>query len=144
MNDKVNVKRVFDAPIEDVFDAFVNPTKMDKWHHPDGYHSKNTVNGKDSYEINMIEGKVGGNNGIISGKYLTFDRPNKLVFTWGWNWQKDLPPTKVEIDFKSLSSGKTEVNLTHSGFADEVTAKQHESGWGMAFNYLETFLRGGE
>jgi uncharacterized protein YndB with AHSA1/START domain len=113
---------------------------MDVWHHPDGYHSKNSVNGQESYEINMIEEKEGGNNGIISGKYLTFDRPNKLVFTWSWNWQPDLPPTTVEVNFKKIDKNKTEISLTHSGFEDLATAQQHGGGWEMAFNNLNEFL----
>lgn len=140
MKDFVNVKRVIDAPIEDVFDAFVNPQKLDAWHHPDGFTSKNKVNGEKSYEVEMSNNSM-PQVGVISGDYLEFDRPNRLVFTWSWDYQKDLPPTKVEIDFKSLDKNKTEIDLTHSGFMDEVTATQHESGWSMAFNHLEKFMK---
>ena len=143
MIDSVSVKRVFNAPINEVFDAFVNPEKMDNWHHPDGFTSKNKVFGEKRYEIEMSNNKI-PQVGIISGDYLEFKRPERLVFTWSWDWQKDLPPTKVEIDFKKLSEDKTEISLVHSGFTDQVTATQHESGWEMAFNYLETFLKGGE
>lgn len=143
MDDKVQVKRIFDAPIEDVFDAFINPKKLDAWHHPDGYTSKNKVNGQESYTVEMSNNSI-NQVGIISGKYLEFKKPNRLVFTWSWNWQKDLPETKVEVNFKKLKGNRTEVLLIHSGFMDEATAKQHESGWGMAFNYLEKYLKGGE
>ena len=139
MDNKVSISKVINGPIDEVFDAFVNPEIMDQWHHPDGYTSKNEVEGEKSYKIHM---KKDGDSqaGIISGKYLTFDRPNKLVFTWAWNWQKDLPPTTVEVDFKKLDENKTEVSLVHIGFADEITAKQHAQGWEMALNNLNNFL----
>lgn len=143
MNNKVSVKRIFDAPIAEVFDAWVNPEKMDAWHHPDGFSSKNKVFDNKRYEIEMSNNSI-DQVGIISGEYLEFKRPERLVFTWSWNWQKDLPSTKVEVAFKKLSDNKTEVFLTHSGFMDEVTAKQHETGWEMAFTNLEKFLKGGE
>jgi uncharacterized protein YndB with AHSA1/START domain len=143
MNNKVQIKRVFDGSIEEVFDAWVNPEKLDIWHHPDGYSSKTKVNGLKNYEIEMSNNSI-NQVGIISGEYLEFDRPNRLVFTWSWNWQKDLPATKVEVDFKKLDESKTEIFLTHSGFMDEVTAKQHETGWGQAFTNLEKFSKGGE
>lgn len=143
MDGKVNITRVISGPIDEVFDAFVNPEKLG-WHHPDGYHSKTTVNGEKSYEINMIGDKIGGKNGIISGEFTAFDRPNKLVFTWSWNWQPGMSPTTVEVNFKKIDENKTQVSLTHSGFADEATAHQHEVGWGMAFNNLNKQLEGGE
>ena len=142
MNDSIVVKRIFDFPIDDVFEAWVNEEKL-AWHHPDGYHSVTKINGHDSYEIEMINDSI-DQKGIISGKYLTFDRPNRLTFTWSWNWQKDWPATTVDVIFKSLSAEKTEITLTHSGFMDEATAKQHESGWEMAFKNFDEQLRGGE
>ena len=143
MNDKAQVKRVFNASIDDVFDAFVNPEKMDVWHHPDGFTSKNKVFGEKNYEVEMSNNSI-NQVGIISGEYLEFNRPNRLVFTWSWDWQKGMNPTKVEIDFKRLDSNITEVNLLHSGFADSQSASQHEAGWGMSFTNLEKMLEGGE
>jgi uncharacterized protein YndB with AHSA1/START domain len=139
-NDRVTVKRVFDFPIEDVWEAWVNEEKL-AWHHPDGYHSVTHLHGQESYEIEMINDSI-DQKGIISGKYLVFDKPNQLKFTWSWNWQPELPPTTVDVVFKSLAPNKTEITLTHSGFMDEVTAKQHESGWSMAFENLNKQLGG--
>jgi|SRR4051812_46432716 uncharacterized protein YndB with AHSA1/START domain len=136
--DSVTIKRVFDFPIEDVFDAWVNENKL-AWHHPDGYHSVTHINGQESYEIEMINDSI-DQKGIISGKYLTYDKPNRLTFTWSWNWQPELPPTTVDVVFNSLEANKTEIILTHSGFTDGATAKQHESGWTMAFGNLNTQL----
>lgn len=143
MDDKVQIKRIINASIDDVFDAWVNPKKLDAWHYPDGYSSKTKVNGQESYEIEMSNNSI-DQVGIISGKYLEFKRPNRLVFTWSWNWQKNLSPTTVEVNFKKLADDKTEVSLIHSGFLDVQTEKQHETGWEMAFSNLEKFLNGGE
>lgn len=143
MIDSAKVTRIFDAPIEDVFDAWINPKKLDLWHHPDGYSSKTKINGQKSYEVEMSNNSI-NQVGIIFGEYLEWDKPNKLVFTWSWDWQKGMVPTKVEVNFKKISENKTEVSLIHSGFADEENAKQHEAGWGMSFTNLEKVLKGGE
>jgi len=143
MRDSAEVKRVFDAPIDKVFEAFINPEFMDKWHHPDGFTSKNKVNGEKSYEVEMSNNSM-PQVGIISGEYLEFNRPNRLVFTWSWNWNPGMSPTTVTVDFKSLSDNTTEVVLVHSGFATEEDTIQHETGWGMSFNNLAKVLRGGE
>ena len=142
MDNSVTIKRILDFPIEDVFDAWVNEDKL-SWHHPDGYHSITHLKGQESYEIEMINDSI-DQKGIISGKFLKFDRPSRLTFTWSWDWQKDLPETKVDVSFKSLEENKTEITLVHSGFMDGATAKIHEIGWGLAFGNLEKFLRGGE
>ena len=140
MNDKVNFTRVISGPIDEVFDAFVNPTKMDQWHHPDGYSSKNKVDGEKSFETIMLEDRDGGQEGTISGEYLEFVRPTRLVFTWSWNWDPNMAPTTVSVHFKTVEGNKTEVSLVHSGFTDAVDAKQHKEGWEMAFNHLNEFL----
>lgn len=120
---KVSVKRTINAPVADVFKAWVDPEIMKQWYSPAGMSttktkSDPTVGGK--YEVTMAMGDQEFNN---SGKYLEIDEPNKLVFTWN----KD--DSIVTVLFTEVEDGKTEVSLTHTGFADEASQKQHEQGW---------------
>lgn len=129
----VTVTRVIKAPIERVFQVWTEPQQMEQLYGPEDTEttdaaSDNRVGGK--YRFTM---KVNGQEFKISGEYLEFDEPNKLVFTWGEN-------TTVSIEFKKLDDNTTEVSLIHSGFDSEQSRDQHEQGWKSTLNKLVKHL----
>ncbi|MBI4093368.1 SRPBCC domain-containing protein, partial [Candidatus Kaiserbacteria bacterium] len=60
--------------------------------------------------------------------------------TWQWQngdtWGSE---TLVTVDFKPVGD-KTEMTMTHSGFADEKQKEMHNQGWSSSFNKLEKIL----
>jgi uncharacterized protein YndB with AHSA1/START domain len=128
------IKRIFDAPAEMVFDAWLDANTVGRWLFA-------TPGGKmDSVKIDP---RVGGEFEIIDkrgdelmrhiGTYLEIDRPRRLVFTFAVpQYSKEF--TKVSIDIVPLDSG-CELTLTHEG----VLAEWREStvdGWTMILNGL--------
>jgi uncharacterized protein YndB with AHSA1/START domain len=85
MNDlTVNVSKVINAPATKLFDAWLDPATLAKFMLPmpgmacPSVESDARVGG--GFTIVMM---VGENKIPHTGNYLTIDRPNKLVFTWG-------------------------------------------------------------
>ncbi len=138
----VEVKRVINASIEEVFKAWTEPEQMKQWYSPEGMTtpeaaSDNKKGGK--YHVQM---KMGEQKFDMHGKYLEYEEPNpstssgqaKLVFTWNHD------DSVVRVDFKKLDDNKTEVALKHTGFANEQSRAQHDEGWVGTFNKLGKFF----
>lgn len=137
---KVILKRIIHAPIDDVFDAWTTPSEMKKWYSPEGMStteatSESNKDGK--YTVTM---KVGETTFQMHGKYIEFDRPYKLVFTWESAMPKDDKPSIVSVEFKKISENITEVSLTHSGFGSKEDRDQHDVGWNGTINKLEKYI----
>ena len=54
--------------------------------------------------------------------------PNERL-TFSWQWADSEVVTKVRVEFRELSSGETEMTLTHSGFPDTAMRDLHNEGW---------------
>lgn len=94
------VRRVFTAPRQRVFRAWIEPTALERWLRPRGL----------SMTVSKLEARVGGlfrfdleNGGSISGTYLNFTPPEKLVFTWSGEAIQDRG-TIVTLDFLEQGS----------------------------------------
>ena len=74
------------------------------------------------------------------GFYTEIDRPNRLAFTWIW----DGSDTRqlIELDFEE-ADGVTTVRFAHIDLWDEQAVRDHEDGWGKAFDNLARTLEGG-
>ncbi len=129
MNDLVlSVNKVINAPIEKVFDAWLDAKMLAKFILP--------MPGMPEPEVKN-DPKQGGNFTIImhvgendiphTGEYLEVSRPNKLVFSWVSPFSSD--DSIVTIDFIKLADNVTEVKLTHVRFIDEEARSDHEGGW---------------
>ena len=142
-NNTIHITKVFDAPIEKVWDALTNPESLKQWKSPEGMTTPDAqvdlhVDGK--YAITMA-GEHAGPTGKVTvrGIYKQIVEPTKLVFTWQWEGQDE--KTKITIELKELSDTKTEMNFRHEGFTDNESRNSHRSGWNSTFEKLETFLQ---
>ncbi len=130
-----NQTKVINAPIEKVFDAWLNPEMLSRFMIPmPGMPQPKT-------EADGVEGgrftiymDVGDQVIPHSGTYLEFDRPNRLVFSWESPFSTD--GSNVTLEFAEIDSGGTRVDLTHVRFIDEETRSNHEAGWGNILTAL--------
>jgi uncharacterized protein YndB with AHSA1/START domain len=69
---------------------------------------------------------------VATGVYREVDPPNRLVFTWGWESNPDVPPgsTTVEITLTAEGDG-TLLRLRHSGLPTDEQRSSHRNGWVM-------------
>lgn len=142
MEDISNVKvtRIINASIEQVFDAWTDAEQMKHWYSPEGMTTPEAVSDCKKGGEYAVTMKMGEMTFQMHGKYLEFERPTRLVFTWDSAMFGDNNPTTVTVDFKKIDSNKTEVILTHSGFATIEDRNQHDMGWNGTLNKLEKFV----
>jgi uncharacterized protein YndB with AHSA1/START domain len=124
----LTTSRIINAPIETVFNAWLDPATLSKFMIPgDGM----TVPSADA------DGKEGGRFSIVmragdqdiphAGTYLTIERYSKIVFTWESPFSVD--GSTVTLNLSSNDTGATEIELVHEKFPDETSRDNHHSGW---------------
>lgn len=130
----VNVTKVIHAPIEKVFDAWLNPEMLSQFilPMPGMPHPHTETDAREGGKFTIIM-QVGDDKIPHTGKYLEISRPNKLVFTWESPFSTE--GSIVTLEFNELENNQTNVNLTHVKFIDEESRINHEGGWG---NILES------
>ncbi|CAB1209831.1 SRPBCC family protein [Acinetobacter bouvetii] len=139
MNESNTVKlhRVFSAPPERVYRAFIDPDALVKWLAPHGFTAK----------VHHLDAKVGGSykmsfTNFSTGSSHSFGGtyheliPNQLL---RYSDQFDDPnlPGNIEviIQFKAVSVG-TEVHITQSGIPDVIPVEACYLGWQESLQLL--------
>jgi uncharacterized protein YndB with AHSA1/START domain len=136
MNERysLTVERVIPGPIEQVFDAWLDPVSMKQWMKP----GPMTLS---AASINPVVGgqytlAFSGDGKVIphEGEYREITRPHRLVFTWK---SAGAGETLVTIEFATVADRKTKVTLTHERFVSESAREGHRAGWGGILEKLE-------
>lgn len=80
---------------------------------------------------------------VVSGEFLEVADPERVVFTWGWEGNAQVPPgsTTVAIDLAADGDG-TKLTLRHSGLPSPEAAALHEEGWIFFVDRLAVTARG--
>lgn len=141
-NRTLTIKKVFDAPVKLVWEAWTNPDHIMKWWAPPGM------------KINMIsyDFKVGGewkfsmpmpdgNLFISEGTYLEIEQYKKIVTS------ADFKPmtegVELHVLFEALDD-KTNFTFSVIHVTEEYCKAQEEmgfyNGWGSALNRMETLI----
>ena len=124
----VNVKRTINAPIEKVFDAWLNPETLAQFILPmPGMPSPDVENDAKEGGGFTIVMHVGEEKIPHTGKYVEISRPNKLVFSWVSPFSTD--DSTVALNFSALDEDTTHIELTHIKFLHEEARSDHEGGW---------------
>jgi uncharacterized protein YndB with AHSA1/START domain len=135
----VSVRRFIRAPRERVFDAWVNPEIRRRW----------WLNARGEGPIECsIDPRKGGRYTIrqigggdctealddryewtMTGEFLEFDPPRRLVFTWKVNHVDEAPSDeRVTVEFLELPDG-TEIAIQHEGILSERLRAGTDRGW---------------
>jgi len=130
----VIVTKTIQAPIEKVFDAWLNPKMLSQFILPmPGMPQPHTeTDAREGGKFTIIM-QVGDDKIPHTGEYLEISRPNKLVFTWESPFSTE--DSTVTLEFNKLENNQTNINLTHVKFSDGESRKNHEGGWS---NILES------
>jgi uncharacterized protein YndB with AHSA1/START domain len=138
MPNTIHLHRVFKAPPERVYKAFVTPNALAKWMAPHGYYA--TV-----HEMNATVGGVykmsftnlsTGKGDSFGGKYLELIPNEKIVHTDAFDKQDNLPGTMtVTTTFKPVLCG-TEVRIEQAGLPDAIPVEFCYSGWQESLQLL--------
>ncbi|RLA12703.1 MAG: SRPBCC domain-containing protein [Gammaproteobacteria bacterium] len=135
-----HVTQVIDAPLERVFDAWLNPEMLSRFMlpMPGMPEPKTEVDGRQGGRF-TIHMEVGEEVIPHSGTYLEIDRPNRLVFSWESPFAAD--GSTVTLEFSAQDSDSTVLMLTHERFIDEESRNNHEAGWGCILKLLGEICR---
>lgn len=131
----VNLTRTVNAPIERVFDAWLDPEMLTRFILPDPSMPPPEVQ-TDAREGGRFEivMHVGDDTLPHTGTYLIVERPHRLKFSWESAFSTD--DSTVTLDFTAIDAETTRVELTHVKFLHEAARSDHEGGWGHILDKL--------
>ncbi|NNG80803.1 SRPBCC family protein [Acinetobacter sp. ANC 5378] len=137
MPNTVKLHRVFSAPPERVFKAFIDPDALVKWMAPHGFTAK----------VHHLDAKVGGTYKMSFSNFSTSSSqsfagtyheiiPNQLLRYTDQFDDPNLPgQIEVTIQFNPVSVG-TEVYITQSGIPDVIPVEACYLGWQESLQLL--------
>lgn len=135
----VNLKKNIHAPIEKVFDAWLDPALLAQFILPmPGMPQPEVENDAREGGRFTIVMQVGDDRIPHSGSYLTVNRPAQLVFSWESPFSID--DSRVSLDFTAIDETATSVELTHVKFLNEEARSNHEGGWSNILDQLDAVL----
>ena len=135
----LRIERLIPAAPERVFDYWSEPDELVKWWGPEGFDiptSALDVRPGGHWRTTMRSQQ--GDLVTVSGVYREIDKPNRLVFTWGWDNDEGVRghETEVTITFEPAPGG-TRMVLVQQAFADKDQRDRHMGGWNSSLNCLE-------
>jgi uncharacterized protein YndB with AHSA1/START domain len=124
-----------DASPETVWEFLVDPEKLMRWK---GINADLETQPGGIFRCEVIPGH------IARGEYVEIDKPNKLVFTWGWDGSEDVPPgsSTIEIELASAGDG-TSLRFVHKDLPNAEAIASHAHGWDHYLPRLATAAGGG-
>ena len=125
-----------DASPETVWEFLVDPEKLMRWK---GINADLDAQPGGTFRCEVIPGH------IARGEYVEIDRPNRLVFTWGWDGSADVPPGSSTIVIELASDGEgTSLRFVHKDLPNAQAIASHAHGWDHYLPRLETAAGGGD
>lgn len=135
----LEVTKIINAPIERVFDAWLDPKMLSMFMMPMSGMPESDVE-NDAREGGKFTITMHAGDDLLphTGEYLEINRPDKLVFTWISHCSID--DSTVTLDFTKIDDNTTNVSLSHVKFIDEKTRSDHEGGWSNILEKLNVLL----
>ncbi len=141
----VEKERVFNAPVEMIFELWTKPELMNKW-----FNSKNHTRGhavavlekEGTMSMDFQMQKDGdyakkGDVWRVIGEYREIIPNEKLVFTW----MEDHQPYESLVTVNFISQDKkTLLKLKHQRFHDEENMNEFSSGWDYCLDSVESLI----
>ncbi len=135
----LEVTKIINAPIEKVFDAWLDPKMLSMFMMPmPGMPESDVENDPSEGGKFTITMHAGDDLLPHTGEYLEINRPDKLVFTWVSHCSVD--DSTVTLNFTKTGDNTTNVSLSHVKFIDEKTRSDHEGGWSNILEKLNDIL----
>ncbi len=145
---EITLTRIFDAPPELVYRAFVDPDQLCQWFGPEGFSVP--------YESVQIDARPGGFQRfvMVSDDDPTMRSPIDATFTdvienellVGHEDVEGIPGTtgsmrfRIRLEFHAEPGGKTRLELRQGPFT-EAMGKDTKAGWESSFTKLDSLLR---
>jgi uncharacterized protein YndB with AHSA1/START domain len=137
----LRLERSYEAPAEEVFDAWTNPEVLRRWWFVE--RSQRTpvadvdlrVGG--GYRLTMEDEESGARHTVV-GEYHEIRRPELLVYSWRWELDGGGTGHESTVTVRFIRDGeRTTVVLIHSGLEDEGSRDRHGAGWTACLGHLQ-------
>lgn len=128
--------RTYDLTPDELFDAWTRPDVLGAWFggwapgEAPPMESRPVPDGAYRWAMSLPDGAA-----WMHGRFTVVERPHRLAFTFGWEGQ-DGPLTPVELRFRALPDGRTELTLIHDVSDHENACVE---GWEGRFEELARF-----
>jgi uncharacterized protein YndB with AHSA1/START domain len=145
---EITISRVFDAPPELVYRAFVDPDQLGQWFGPEGFSVP--------YESVHVDARVGGYQRLImvsdedpriqSPVDATFSEVVENELLVGHQDVEGIPGTtgrqrfRLRLEFHAEPGGKTRLELRQGPFPEQM-GDDTVKGWESSFVKLDSLLR---
>lgn len=139
---ELTITRVFDAPRELVFRAWIDPDQLARWYGPAGVSTPREtiefdVRPGGRWSLTMVNDET-GDEYPTGGVFHEIAEPERLVFTWGDPARQDLMTT-VSVTLVDLGD-KTELTMHQTGLTDEHQRAGVRDGWSTALDKFATIF----
>lgn len=135
--DRLEIRRTFDASLEDAWTAWTDPKRVAKWFAPGPMNAevhRFSAREGGEFEVDMVD--PDGNVHKAAGTFRIVEPKKRLVMTWRWQaegaWGEE---TLVTVTFRERDGG-TEITLVHEKLRDAESVKEHTDGWTGVFEKL--------
>ena len=137
----VRIERTFDAPAEEVFDAWTSPEVMRRWWHagPNWETPEAEADLRVGGKVRVVMRARDGSEVEAQGEYRLIERPNRLEMTWTFSDDPSGTQQLIEVAF-SEEEGSTTVVMVNSGIATDDRRDAQDYGWRGCFDELERAL----
>ena len=138
----VRVQRVMPATPDVVFGEWLDPESLAEWMcpRPDrcvAVTVEPRVGGRVRFDVDSS-----GTSVLITGQFLTIDRPRLLRFTWtSSDWPDPTAVSVVEVAFAPAGDDETLMSIEHS-LRPAANFDDYQTGWVGVCNQLEAVLSG--
>ena len=141
VQETLRITRTLDVPRERVWRAWTQPEELAQWWWPERFQTTYQVDLREGAQYRFRTANL-PDLGVLSltGRFLEVYPPERLVYTWQWE-NGDERPTRVSVDLEERDA-RTEIHLTHEGFADNQERENHVLGWTHCLDRLQTCLAG--
>ena len=139
----VRVQRVMPATPEVVFDQWLDPESLEEWMCPRPVRVLEVtveprIGGSVRFDVDDSGTRV-----LITGQFMTIDRPNLLRFTWSnSNWPDPTVASVVNVAFEPVGDDQTLMSIEHSLLPPEEF-ESFDNGWTLTCEQLAAVLNGG-
>lgn len=146
----LEVRRLINAPRQQVFNAWADEQQLACWMGPTDEMETIVeahdfrVDGEYRYRLitrhdDPLRGPAGVNH-VAAGIFVEVNEPERLTFTWQWVENgMDMDETLVTLDFIDLGD-KTELVLLHEKLPNDEAVEAHREGWEGCLACLDRYI----